>query len=351
MANDVSKSWFCVLNNPEEHGYVGEPHEIIDRLKEEWIFEHPSRTGAWVYCISAEGLRHVHMVLEDVKAMRFSAIKKSYAVGMHFEPTKGSKEQAEDYINKRGKFKEKGEAVLYSDRHGEIKGAQGSRRDIEVIEELISSGCTPGAIMRMSMSYRRYEKMIRDAYYDKRSLETSFLREIEVVWHVGESGSGKSFVANQIAQERGEDYMYFLSDYDNGCFDKYNGEPILFLDEYRGQFRYSSLLSYLHGYKVQVHARYSNVVSLWNEVHITSVKPPELVYEKMVLGIAERSIDTFEQLRRRITRIVYHWKDASGYHEYSLPMSQYRDYEHLKHEALEGGFVQLAIGDVVPFDS
>jgi hypothetical protein len=34
------------------------------------------------------------MVLEDKVAMRFSAIKKTYAIGAHLEPTKGSKQQA-----------------------------------------------------------------------------------------------------------------------------------------------------------------------------------------------------------------------------------------------------------------
>ena len=30
LNNDVSKSWFCVLNNPAEHGYTGTPQEMID---------------------------------------------------------------------------------------------------------------------------------------------------------------------------------------------------------------------------------------------------------------------------------------------------------------------------------
>ena len=41
------------------------------------------------------------MVSEDRKAMHFSVIKKNYALGMHFEPTKDSKEDAADYINKK----------------------------------------------------------------------------------------------------------------------------------------------------------------------------------------------------------------------------------------------------------
>ena len=336
MADEVSKSWFCVFNNPSQHGYIGEPHEIIERLKNEWIADKPSRTGAWVYCISAEGLHHVHMVLEDVIAMRFTAIKKSYALGMHFEPTKGSKEQAEKYILKKGKFEEKGEQILYSDRHGEIKGCQGNRRDLDIIEELIKDGKTPNEIMSMTIQYRRYEKLIKDCYYQKRSKETPFLRNVNVIWHVGQSGSGKSFCAQQLIEDYGEDNVYFVSDYDNGFMDKYNGERILFLDEYRGQFKYSTLLVMLQGYKTQVHARYSNAVALWDEVHITSVIPPDLIYERLLSHEGNRHLDTYEQLKRRINTIIYHWKNESGeYNQFVLPCTIYKDYDDLIYLALK----------------
>lgn len=336
----VSKSWFCVFNNPEEHGYKGTPEEIVDRLRDEWIEEHPTRSGAWIYCISAEGLKHVHMVLEDTKAMRFTTIKKSYAKGMHFEPTKGTKEQAEDYINKRGRFEEKGEKIVASTRHGEIKGAQGQRRDLETISQLIDQGYTPSQIFDMDIRFRKNEKIVKGAYFRKREIETPYERDVTVYWHVGLSGTGKSYVGKKIVQERGEDAMYRISDYENGCFDCYEAQPVLFLDEFRGQWRYSFLLTVLDRYKTQYHARYSNITGLWNEVHITSVKTPDMVYRKMI-DEQERDIETYEQLRRRIHYIVYHWKDENGYHEYKQPMAQYKDYETLTMQAMRSQFVQI----------
>lgn len=91
MKDAVTKSWFAVLNNPAEHGYAGTPEEVCSRLRDEWLIGGTERTGAWAFCVSADGLPHVHMVLEDVKAMRFSAVKMSYAAGAHFEVTKGTK--------------------------------------------------------------------------------------------------------------------------------------------------------------------------------------------------------------------------------------------------------------------
>ncbi len=348
----VSKSWFCVFNNPEEHGYTGTPQEIVDRLCEEWTASNPSRTGAWIYCISADGLKHIHMVLEDVKAMRFSAIKKSYAIGMHFAPTKGTKEQAEDYINKRGKFEEKGEKIIASSRHGEIKGCQGHRKELEVIEELLSSGKNPREIMDMSLSYRRHEDIIVSAYRDKRRKEVGHMRKVNVVWHFGKSGSGKSYFSNSLIEKYGLDSVYFMTDYGNGCFDSYMCQPVLFMDEYRGQFPYSALLTILDEYVSEVHARYHNAPTLWNELHITSVYTPDEIFRRNVQDSSERSVETFEQLRRRINTIMYHWKDDAGFHQFPLPMSEYKDRNDIVFKAARcsDSFFLLPSGIVTPFD-
>lgn len=356
MSKDVSKSWFCVFNNPHERlrpngeFYSSDPQICCEQLRDEWILDSdgvliPGRSGAWAYCISAEGLRHIHMILEDTKAMRFSAVKNSYAQGMHFEPTKGSKSEAEGYIKKIGKWAEKGEDILYTEIYGEIKGNQGSRNDLSQIEDLIMQGMTPSQIMDSNFSFRKYEKMIKDAFYSKRAKETPPFRDVKVIWHVGEAGSGKSYNYVKLCNDPavGEDKIYLLTDYDSGGFDNYCAEPILFMDEFKGQLRFQLLLNYLDGYKIQVHARYGNVRALWNEVHITSVYPPEEVYKNMV-DSSLRGLDSIAQLFRRIDTIVYHYRDGFEYNEFILPMSDYVNYDNLKNRALrQFEYVQIGI--------
>ena len=187
---------------------------------------------------------------------------------------------------------------------------------------------TPNQIYDVYLGFRKYDKMIRDAYFRKREKETPFLRDVKVYWHVGVSGSGKSFTASKLLDKYGEDSLYLVTDYENGGLDKYNGEPVLFLDEFRGQIRYSTLLSMLQGYKQQFHARYTNIIGLWNEVHITSVLPPELIYSNMVENYKE--FDTIQQLLRRITSIIYHYKINGDYKEFELPIEEYKKYDDLK---------------------
>ena len=328
MSESISKSWLCVLCNPEENGITGTPQEIVNKIIELWIADHPQGACAATYCIAEDGLKHCHAVLEDDKSMRFSSVKKTYPE-MHIEPTKGTKEEAKQYIAKEGKFAEKVEKVVYSNQHGEIQGCQGHRSDLEKIDGLIQEGKTPREIKASSFTFRKYSNIINDAYYDKRYGETPLLRDVKVYWHVGKSGTGKTYTLKSLADEYGESSIYFVNTYEYG-FDKYGGEPILILDELRDQLKYADLLSILDGYKVQIPCRYSNVYSLWNEVHITSVWPPEAVYHSLV-GFNEA--DSFEQLKRRITTVVYHYKADDGFCTYEKPMNDYTNYKDLQDEA------------------
>lgn len=349
MSDNVSRSWFAVLNNPDKHGYAGTPQESCQQLRDEWIKDSNTRSGAWIYCVSADGLHHIHMVLEDKTSMRFTVIKKTYGTnGMHFEATKGNKKQAEAYILKEPPFEEKGEQVLYVCRHGEITAAQGQRSDLLNISDLINAGMNPDEVMEVNFSYRRYEKLIRSAYFSKRKKETPVKRGVKVHFIVGESGSGKSHTYTTLCDEHDESNIYFFSDYEGGGFDNYCGEPILFLDEYKGQFRFSQLLLLLDTYKAQVHARYSNIWALWTEVYITSVYPPEELYKKMVEEDA-RGIDKQQQLMRRITDITYCFTDDCGdYKRYTLPMDLYKGFDNLKVEAINNFKpIQLLLNHII----
>ena len=344
----VSKSWFVTFNYPADHGYSGEPEDVVERVLDDWMAICPSGSCAATYCISSSGMPHLHLVLEDVKAMRFSFLKNNYPPcrdgGSHIEPTKGSKEQAEDYLEKRGKFSEKGESVLYKSQRGEIKANRGKRRDLELIGDMLEAGYTPSQILNQSIAYRQYEDIIKSAYFDKQKAKVPFIRPVTVYYHVGLSGSGKSFTAQKLINKYGEDKVFFVAQYDNGFLDSYCAEPILFLDELRGSsIKYSDLLSMLDEHKTSFHARYHNVVGLWNEVHITSILPPEKLYGNMVEN--NKEYDTLQQLLRRISFVVYHWHDANGYHEFSCSRGSYVDYDTLISVACSGrkdGFVPVS---------
>ena len=348
MSDTVSRSWFAVFNNPEKHGYSGSPLEIVNRLKDEWIEDKHDRKGYWAYCISSDGLKHVHMILEGSVAMRFSAVKKAYP-SAHLSPTKGNKKQVMAYIKKEPPFDEKGEEVIESVSYGNIEGFKkypiSNSNDVLItIENLIEEGYTPSQIMAEDIRFREKESVIRKAYFARRYEETPPLRTVKVIWHFGESGSGKSYTYVKLCEKHGDDYIYFFSDYSNrgvGGFDNYCGEPILFMDELKpNSLPFELLLTITQGYRTQIHCRYSNCYALWNEVHITSVFSPESIYKGMVKSA--RSIDTINQLLRRIDYYEYHYIENGEFKRVRVNAKDYKGLKDLEQRIQKGHSNELS---------
>lgn len=337
----MSRSWFCVYNNPAEHDDRFKdktPDEILELLRDDWINLESDTCGAWAYCISADGLHHVHMVLERSCNMRFSWIKSRYCSGMHIEATQGSKKQAEDYINKRGRFAEKGETVVCVLVEGQIQGKQGSRSDLESIEALLAEGKSPNEIMREKFSYRRYESMIRKAYYAKRYEETPVMRDVCVHWIFGATGTGKSYKYVELCNDFGEENIYRVTDYEHP-WDNYNAEPILFLDEFRGSIQYGQLLLALDVYKCELPARYSNCKALWNTVYIASPLLPQEIYSNLAHN------DSLEQLYRRINDVTYFYIDNGEHRRFTIDGGFHTRYD-IK-ERVKAGEATLTLDDVI----
>lgn len=373
QSTDSSRSWFCVLNihclyvKDDSELYTEDmdeatkekrlkntmklrelfgdmtPEEIVDAAIERWVRDKPHRTCAVNYEIGDTGNEHLHMVLCDPAKTRFSTVLKKYP-GIHCDSTKGSKEQAEDYILKRGRFEEKEHTVVVPARfYGAIRGKTGASGNLAIIEELLEQGKTPREIFDISIEFRKHEKIVRDAFFAKRINELPTKREVNVVWHIGKAGSGKSYTYVKLAEKYGEDEVYFVTDYANGCsgsFDLYCAQKILFLDEFKGHhIPYGFILTTIEGYKSQIHCRYANAYSVWNEVHFTSVLTPEECYCAMVKE-SDRNRDDIQQFLRRINTIVYHHKEDDNYLTFELPMSEYKGYKDLVIRALKSFGIQ-----------
>lgn len=347
-----NRCWFCVLNNPQKQFGNIEPLDMVNACAQLWMVKN-SRSCAMNFESSDSGTPHIHMVLYDASKSRFSAIQKLYPT-IHIEPMYGSKEQALAYISKQGKFSEKQHTVVVPAQFfGNILAEQGKRNDVHGIEEMIEAGYTPNQIMDSCFSFRKFEKSIRSAFFSKRSKETPPMRDINVTWHVGNSGTGKSFTYTKLVEEHGEENVYLMTDYENGGLDMYCAEPILFMDEFKGNMRFQLLLNYIDKYKIQIHCRYANAFALWYEVHITSIYPPDEVYQFMIESEGRnKERDRIQQLLRRINTIVYHYKENGEYKTFSLAMEQYKGYEHLQSLALgkvdENGYLQIDDNDI-PF--
>lgn len=329
------------------------PELLADFFSNLWNTSGKDRTCGIAVCMSANNLYHAHMglygnltTLGNVSKIMFHS---------HVEPQLSGKKELYAYLTKEPPYDEKGEQVLYVQGLENIQDSQGKRSDLQDIEDLLKQGLSPLEIMDSRFSYRKYEKMIKSAFIDKRINETPLIKDTHNEWHVGDSGTGKTYYYYQLCEKYSPDKIYIASDFENGGFDYYveqGAPPILFLDEFKGNMKFGQLLTILDKYsRTQTHCRYNNTYNLWTTCIITSIFPPDEVYSFMV-DDDKKKRDKIEQLLRRLDLIVYHYKENDTYKTFSILASEYVDYDDLKQRALSDsdGFMKLSDNDSNPFN-
>jgi hypothetical protein len=348
-----SKAFFLTINNPAEHGCSRE--QIIDIMHRKF-----KNITYWCMCSEQGTTYHTHLYILLSSKKRWSAVQHAFPRAHIESEVKGSPQECRAYIRKEGaKYADKAETnfpeTFYEEGFIPDFFISADKTEmLQQIEEMLDSGLRPEQIMSKSIVFRQYESLIRKQFFAKRFADTPPKREVKVTWHLGASGTGKSYTYVQLCKEHGADEVFYASDFANGCtalLDSYEAQRYLFIDEVKtDSFKYGYLLQLLQGYRTPIHARYSNVYSLWNEIHVTSIFTPKEVFDGMV-GVGQRATDSFYQLARRITTYVYHWKTEDGqYHAYEIPAKEFVSYDDIKRRA-EGidGFEPLTDSEL-PFD-
>lgn len=227
--------------------------------------------------------------------------KKSFAQMKEWIPranlrvAKGSADSNLTYCGKDKNFIEKG-----------VKPKQGKRNDLIAVRDAIVDG--HGSVREGidNGSIRGYQALrvfttILPYYEPKRTIKP------EVYWIWGESGSGKSELAREICPNAYEKHG------DSGkWWDGYDGELDLILDELRGSsFAFTTLLGILLGpCRVEIKGGTRQLQAI--KIVITSIYPPELLYNFKDLGD-----EPLFQLTRRVTNVIFKKRDPY----YGLPKS------------------------------
>lgn len=340
-----ARAWFIVVHITNminagltEKEYMNSEF-VAEYFSNLWSNSGKNRTSAVAVCISAQGTYHLHIVAYGNTTTLRNVINIFYQ--SHAEPVMGGKQDLIEYITKDGAFAEKGEEVLYTLGLENIESNQGNRSDLELINEYLEQGLSPKEILEIDIKFYRLEKLILSAYTNRRISKAPIMKTLYCELHIGESGSGKTYFYKQLCEKESPDDIYIMCDYENGGnggLDNYmkdGAPPILFMDEYKGELSYTRFLSMLNPYtRLQTHCRYANCYNLWTTVYITSIYPPEELYKLMVENDENRKHDSFEQMIRRINKIVYHYKDGDEFKTISINSNEYINYQYLKSKAI-----------------
>ncbi|WP_445340424.1 hypothetical protein, partial [Bifidobacterium sp. ESL0825] len=176
-------------------------------------------------------------------------------------------------------------------------GAIGDRM---LLAEAVDSGMTPKEIalddqlrLLLTPGNRSFVETIWAAQKAKRW--SSEQRKVEVTYIWGPTGVGKTrSVREAVPPEK----LYAATLSTRDPFGKYSFEPVLLLDEFRGDFPISQLLQLLDRYPVQLDRRYENSWAAWTKVYICSNWRLEDLYRDC--PAADRAA-----LKRRISRVIH----------------------------------------------
>lgn len=231
------------------------------------------------------GKLHVHGWIQFPNQV--SSVKKvSHLLGKVWcEPMGGTLQQNDNYDSKdcEGQLLEWGQ-----------RPKQGDRNDLKAVVDRVQEGETTAdqICIEDPVFFHMYGRTLQKA--EDIALRKKYRTEMtEGIWLHGPTGSGKS---HEVFKEFDPDTMYVMPLQDNGWCDGYTGQPIVILNDFRGEIKYNEMLNMIDKWPHWVKRRGREPVPfVAKKVYITSSLTPQEVYH----GVLERN-DNIDQLLRRL---------------------------------------------------
>lgn len=157
-------------------------------------------------------------------------------------------------------------------------------------------------------------------------------KPVVVIWIWGYSGTGKTSLAIDKAKQAGT--PYYITGSTRDIFQRYKGEHTIIFDEFRPKsMEYEDLLRIIDPYSVapMAPARYHDKYLACDLFIFTSPYSPSGYYnEKFPTWWEENSVDSFEQLHRRISLALYLDEDYIYLAKYNTHTKEYEKDENIK---------------------
>ena len=287
--NKQARDWCFTVNNP-----VQTEQEFLEYLKTVSDLRYAvfQRERA-----PETGTEHYQGYFEFTQPKWFTTIKKylskaNIGVDAHIEQRRAKRTQARLYCMDEetrisptyyeyGEFIEDGERTDLTDIMRDIEN------DISFYDLSKKHGNRFIRVMKWAKEYRQ-------AYLENKYKRQ--FRKMQVYYIYGSAGCGKtSYVFNK----HGYDDVYRTTNYEFGWIDDYNGEKVLFLDEFRSSFKISEILDYLDGQPIRIRGRHFNRVACYDTVYIVS----NLSLKEQYTNIQQNEPETWAAFLRRITAV------------------------------------------------
>lgn len=242
------------------------------------------------------GYRHWQVYVEHSSPIKFQTLRNRFPKG-HFEPRRGSKRQAYEYVTKDDSRVIGEDACRIETGTIDLKEQQGKRTDLSVYHEAImEDGLSAQEVLRVYPSAYRYSSSL-EALQNARDQEkfSTQMRDVNVTYLSGPPGVGKT---RYVYDNFDAADVYRISDYEHP-FDNYAGQGVLVLDEFDSQIGFDLMMNVLDRYPLELPARYRNKWAAYTKVLIISNLPLGDQYSEVYWQQRTR----WQALRRRIHHV------------------------------------------------
>lgn len=289
-----SDRWCFTLNNPT--------NELNDLL---WL--QPTENGILYACVGREvapttGTTHWQGYLRFDVRKRLAQLQRIIP-GAHYEVARGTEQENRVYCTKDGAFVEFGQFNADA-------GKKGRRTDLEDIATKIASGSGAMEIAEAHPSdYIRYHSGIDRLISLSRFRNSQTHRTVSIMVLFGPTRIGKTYFVYHVVAPSLTGGMYktpspsLRGGY--SPFDMYNGEELLFIDEFDFHNWPITLLNeVLEGYPQQLQCRYNNKFAMWTSIVICTNIDPTTWY------LAEPTT-LVDAMKARLRGCVHHVEDRA----------------------------------------
>ena len=235
--------------------------------------------------VGEQGTPHLQIYLETGKRLSLSTLKSQLGLSrIHLEKSRGSAQSNREYCTKEDNEPFEDGTTM----------SQGKRTDLDEIKELMDDGATANDIADSHFSkwvvYRRSFIAYKAMKQPKRDFKT-FVHVLH-----GKTGTGKSrWCFDQTKDQevwRPGDYKWF---------DGYDGQDIVIIDDYRGEYDLPMFLNLCDQYPMQVPVKGGFVNWRPKTIYITSNVDPDMWYETDGFSL--------EAFRRRLSLVQFVTED------------------------------------------
>lgn len=256
------------------------------------------RYAIYQHEIGESGNEHFQGYVEFYRSIRLGGVRKIFP-GAHWEPRRGTREQARDYCRKQD-----GTYLDGPYEFGTWDLTPGKRNDIDGLKKFVDNG---GSLLDvwnvypdLFLKYNKAIQQVKSLTVTKRTWVT------ELIVLFGETGTGKS---SYVRDHHPETYWKQRSQW----WDNYEAQEIVCLDDFYGWIQFDELLRLADGNPLLVQTKGGQAQFVAKKIYITTNLQPYEWYQNEKVKLH------FPALYRRISAI-YHFtqfKEFKIYNSYN----------------------------------